>query len=620
MHIGAGSHGRARRAVSALAVAAMTATVLVLTGAAGNAASGSTFTWHLDETSGSTMVDSTGGEDGTLHNVTLGRPGVSGTAYGFDGASSSVVVPNDDSLNAYDADVHIAFWMRTTSVPSKPDYDLFRKGQYPGSEYKLELQPNGQVSCEYKGVLADGSMASATLQGGPDLSDGQWHHIICDKTATAVTLTVDSQSWTRTKAVGSIYNNHDVVVGAYPNGDYYQGDLDEITLQIGPRTSTPGPTASFRASPTSGTVPLPVQFTDTSTGSPTSWSWDFGDGSPLSSAQDPSHTYTTPGTYTVRLTAANAQGSSTATATVKVAPAAPTAAFTATPASGAVPLAVQFEDASTGSPTSWSWSFGDGSPVSTQQDPSHTFAEPGTYDVTLTVANAAGTSTVTHPVTARDETAPKGLYTVSPTDAWAGATRVVLRQQSLSDDVTPADRIRRVVDWGDGSAPVDWTSGTRLGHVYRSTGRHVPTVTLTDAAGNRATVTLPAVTVSQDDVAPTVQLRVPAAAARVSSWRWLHGTVADAQSGVATVRIKAVERRGAHWYAYQPTSRTWVRVATRAAALRRAGWATVVPDGTAWSHHLPGLRRGTLVLRVSARDRAGNVAPLRRYRFLLTRP
>ncbi len=68
------------------------------------------------------------------------------------------------------------------------------------------------------------------------------------------------------------------------------------------------PTAQFSASPTSGVAPLAVQFTDSSTGSPTSWSWNFGDGG-TSNAQSPSHTYSVPGVYTVSLTATNASGS-----------------------------------------------------------------------------------------------------------------------------------------------------------------------------------------------------------------------------------------------------------------------------------------------------------------------
>ena len=58
------------------------------------------------------------------------------------------------------------------------------------------------------------------------------------------------------------------------------------------------PTASFTAAPTSGTAPLTVQFTDTSTGGPTSWAWDFGDGS-TSTAQNPGHVYASAGSYSV---------------------------------------------------------------------------------------------------------------------------------------------------------------------------------------------------------------------------------------------------------------------------------------------------------------------------------
>jgi trimeric autotransporter adhesin len=64
------------------------------------------------------------------------------------------------------------------------------------------------------------------------------------------------------------------------------------------------------AAPTAGNAPLTVQFADRSTGSPRSWSWDFGDGA-TSSARNPVHTYTRPGTYTVRLTVATTTGRST---------------------------------------------------------------------------------------------------------------------------------------------------------------------------------------------------------------------------------------------------------------------------------------------------------------------
>ena len=76
------------------------------------------------------------------------------------------------------------------------------------------------------------------------------------------------------------------------------------------------PVANFTGSPTSGTIPLEVSFIDTSTNTPTSWAWDFtNNGTTDSTVQNPTHVYTTAGTFTVKLTATNARGSSTVTKT-----------------------------------------------------------------------------------------------------------------------------------------------------------------------------------------------------------------------------------------------------------------------------------------------------------------
>ena len=81
-------------------------------------------------------------------------------------------------------------------------------------------------------------------------------------------------------------------------------------LVIFPEYGNGGPQADFAASLASGEAPLTVEFTDLSTHSPTSWSWRFGDDG-TSTAQHPSHTYTSEGTYTVSLTVSNAGGSDT---------------------------------------------------------------------------------------------------------------------------------------------------------------------------------------------------------------------------------------------------------------------------------------------------------------------
>jgi PKD repeat protein len=77
-----------------------------------------------------------------------------------------------------------------------------------------------------------------------------------------------------------------------------------------------------------------------------------------------------------------------------VAGAPPVADFSATPEQGAPPLSVDFIDESDGAPTSWLWDFGDGA-TSTDENPSHDYSDPGVYDVTLTVANAVGSNSIT---------------------------------------------------------------------------------------------------------------------------------------------------------------------------------------------------------------------------------
>src|SRR6266487_1896791 len=121
-------------------------------------------------------------------------------------------------------------------------------------------------------------------------------------------------SGTKIKGLATAVNDV-AATGAYA----YSGGLSAseqwvavlVTFKTVSLPSSP-PTASFSAAPTSGTAPLTVQFTDTSTGGPTAWAWDFGDGS-SSTAQNPSHSYATAGTFTVALTASNAGGSDTAT-------------------------------------------------------------------------------------------------------------------------------------------------------------------------------------------------------------------------------------------------------------------------------------------------------------------
>ncbi len=149
-------------------------------------------------------------------------------------------------------------------------------------------------------------------------------------------------------------------------------------------------TADFAGAPTSGCVPLTVNFTDQSTGPVISWQWYFGDGG-SSTGTNPSHQYTTPGNFDVTLIVCSATCCDTITKTNYVTVGdVPVADFSGSPTLGPEPLDVDFTDLSTGNPTDWEWDFGDGTPHSFVQNPSHTYNDPGDYTVTLTATNACG--------------------------------------------------------------------------------------------------------------------------------------------------------------------------------------------------------------------------------------
>ena len=161
-------------------------------------------------------------------------------------------------------------------------------------------------------------------------------------------------------------------------------------------SARPAPSAAFTVSPASPAVNQTVRFSAFSMGSPTSWSWNFGDGT-TSALRNPTHAYSAAGEFTVTLKTCNAGGSSTVSKalTVKVAP--PVAGFTFSPSAPTTSQTVGFTDTSTGNPTFWSWAFGDGT-TSAFQNPTHAYSTAGSYTVTLTASNTGGSNTVSHSV------------------------------------------------------------------------------------------------------------------------------------------------------------------------------------------------------------------------------
>ncbi|HRO41611.1 MAG TPA: PKD domain-containing protein [Flavipsychrobacter sp.] len=245
------------------------------------------------------------------------------------------------------------------------------------------------------------------------------------------------------------------------------------------------PVADFTATPITGCAPLIVQFTSTSTGNPTSYQWNLGNGV-NTVQQNPSTAYTIPGTYPVTLTVTNSNGSNTKTVTsyITVIPN-PTVAFSALDSSDCPPFSAQFSNLTNlnapGAGT-YSWSFGDGN-VSSATNPPNTYTTPGQYTVTLVATNSAGcASSVALPSFITVYTPPVANFTGTPT-SYCGTPATI----SFSANSIGTGPYTYNWDFGDGGTGV----GANPAHVYTNSGIFSVTVIATDVNGCKDTVVKP---------------------------------------------------------------------------------------------------------------------------------
>jgi gliding motility-associated-like protein len=327
----------------------------------------------------------TAGNDTTVCSNTTGIP-LSGSVVGGSGtgiwttSGTGTFLPNNTTLNG-------------TYIPSNNDItngsvtliltatnacvatsDTLVITIIPGPS--VNAGPN-QTICAGDNVTLNGTVTGAT--GGQWSTSGNGTFLPNDTTlnATYVPGSNDISSGTVTIVLISTGNG---ICGA-------STDTLVITIQA-------KPVADFTHSP--ACLGSSVIFTDASTGAVTSWSWNFGNGT--STLQNPSNTFTTLGQQTVTLIVSTSAGCSDTIVKNIFVNAVPAAAFTWT---GPCSQPTVFTDASAinpGSINSWSWNFGD-STFSNLQNPSHQYASPGNYMVTLTVTSDSGcTATVTDTV------------------------------------------------------------------------------------------------------------------------------------------------------------------------------------------------------------------------------
>jgi parallel beta-helix repeat protein len=241
--------------------------------------------------------------------------------------------------------------------------------------------------------------------------------------------------------------------------NYYIGDLEvSFTADI---LVFFGELANFTASPTDGMPPF-------------SYFWDFGDAT-TSLDQNPSHNYTSPGTYTVTATVTDddgdtAQDSWTVSVIVDLEP---VASFTVSTEIPNVDEVISFTDTSTGGnlPLSYHWDFGD-TMTSTDQHPTHSYGIEGTFTVSLTVTDGDGdvnSSSMTITVSGYGELSAS--FTVS-------SDNVFTDEEVSFTDTTAGGSPPLSYSWDFG----DGTSSTEQNptHTYAEAGTYTVTLTVTD--------------------------------------------------------------------------------------------------------------------------------------------
>ncbi|MCU1527461.1 MAG: hypothetical protein JWP75_1224 [Frondihabitans sp.] len=242
-------------------------------------------------------------------------------------------------------------------------------------------------------------------------------------TATNLALSVDGSASTAGSAAITGYawtfGDGGTATGSTATHTYAAAGTYTVTLTVTDANGKTG-TASQSVTVTKANVPPTASFTETATGltqafdgsgssdpdgTIASYAWTFGDGGTATGAK-PTHTYTTAGTYTVKLTVTDNQGATgSATQSVTVsAPTPPTAVFTTSTNGLTVSADASASTATGGTISSYAWTFGDGG-TATGAKPSYTYTTAGTYTVTLKVTDSNSLSststqsvTVTSPV------------------------------------------------------------------------------------------------------------------------------------------------------------------------------------------------------------------------------
>lgn len=230
------------------------------------------------------------------------------------------------------------------------------------------------------------------------------------------------------------------------------------------------PTASFMTTNSTGCAPLAVSFMNTSQNYD-SCRWLFGDGS-VSFLRNPSHSYSSSGSFDVTLQCWNAAGcSKTVVLQNHVNVTTTQAAFTADQRMGCPPLTVNFTSITQANDLSYLWNFGDGT-TSTLQDPSHTYTTSGAFHVSLIVSDSIGCSDTLYRTNYIQTINPSAGYVTPPTTVGCAPLTTQFTDATFG-------AVTWLWDFGDGTTSTEQNPV----HTYRSPGFYNVSLTTTSAGG-----------------------------------------------------------------------------------------------------------------------------------------
>jgi hypothetical protein len=166
--------------------------------------------------------------DGTTTGIKVVR-GFDGYGYKFNGTTSRVVVPDHASLDPTTKPLSITLHAKFRARPVSGVYNLLSKGGGATRFYKAVISQKGKAVCSFKG-----GRRLASVHGSSSLADKRWHTIVCAKTGSTISITVDGTTTSANVRVGSIFNARRLFVGVGAGGgSKYRGVMDEVTIRVG---------------------------------------------------------------------------------------------------------------------------------------------------------------------------------------------------------------------------------------------------------------------------------------------------------------------------------------------------------------------------------------------------